>query len=881
MSWMKFFRRDEWDAERAAEMEAHLEHEADEGVARGMSSEEARFAAKRKMGNETRVREEIYEMNTLGFIETLWQDVRYAVRMLRKSPSYAAVAIFTLALGIGANTTVFSVINTVLMRPLPFPHADRLALLWNVDTHDVDGTNIISAPTFHDWQGETDAFESMAIFDSGGTGYNVSESGSDPERVSGLRVSSQFFDVLGVKPILGRAFLPEEEIAGRDHEVVLSYPLWTRRYQQDPKIVGKTVRIDGESYTVVGVVPREFEFQFWSGLRELWVPVGYTPTDMQRGMNSFVCIARLKDGVSFAQADAEMHALGERLRKAYPVDLANKSAALQPLAEYGMRRLRATMLALSVAVGFVLLIVCANVANLTLGRSALRQKEIAVRRTLGAGRWRIIRQLLTESVLLALAGGMAGLAVAALGLRVLDSVMPESLVFLSFRHTETIPMDGRVFLFAVAASCVTGILFGLVPAFTAEHRDLNAVLKESGRSTTHATGGRLRQFLVAAEIALAMVVLSAAALMVVSVARLLDVPTGFQARNVLTMDLSTPETGGIESLPQNPNFCRQIADSVGTLPGVVAVGATSGLPFEGFAGRGITIEGRPDPGPDHQEGARYSVVCPGYFAALSVPVVDGRDFNLDDVDGKAQVVVVNQTFAQMYWPNQSAVGHHFKLGQFNSDEPWFTIVGVVGDTRHWALDQRVWPEFCRPFMQKGWLTMSLAVKTQGAPMAMAAQVEAAMKSTLPNTPVTNAQPLEQVVADSVSGRTFPMQLLACFAVVALVLAAVGIAGVVSYGVTQRTQEIGIRMAFGANARDVLRMIVGGSMRWVVIGVGVGVVASLAATRLLEVLLFDVKAGDPRVLGAMAAVLAVVAFAASYLPARRATRVDPMVALRYE
>ena len=377
--------------------------------------------------------------------------------------------------------------------------------------------------------------------------------------------------------------------------MVLSYSLWSRRYRQDPEIVRKTIRVDGESYTVVGVMPRGFEFQFWSGLRELWVPVGYTPTDMQRGMNSFVCIARLKDGVSFASADAQMHALGERLRKEYPVDLAKATATAQPLAEYGMRRLRATMLALSVAVGFVLLIVCANVANLTLGRSAVRQKEIAVRRTLGAGRWRIIRQLLTESVILALTGGVAGLAVAAIGLRVLDSMMPESLVFLSFRHTETIPMDGRVFLFALAASCVTGVLFGLVPAFTAEHRDLNAVLKESGRGMTRATGGRLRQFLVASEIALLMVVLSAAALMVVTVAKLLDVPTGFEARHVLTMDVSTPETGGIESLPQNPNFCRQIADAVGTLPGVAAAGATSGLPFEGFAGRGITIEGRPDP----------------------------------------------------------------------------------------------------------------------------------------------------------------------------------------------------------------------------------------------------------------------------------------------
>jgi putative ABC transport system permease protein len=881
MSWRRFFRRERWDAERAGEIAAHIALETDENVARGMSREAARAAAVRKFGNETKVREDIYKMNSVGFLETLWQDMRYAARMLRKSPGYAAVAIFTLALGIGANTTVFSVINAVLLRPLPYPRADRLALLWKVDVHDTQGTNVTSAPDFHDWQRGTDAFESMAIFDSGGTGYNLSESGGDPERVSGLRVSSQFFDVLGVRPMLGRSFRPEEEIAGRDHEVVLSYPLWTRRYKQDREIVGKTIRIDGESYTVIGVMPREFEFQFWSNLRELWVPVGYTPIDLDRGENSFVCIARLKDGVSFTQADTQMHTLGDRLRKAYPMDLAHMSATAQPLAEFGLQNLRATMLALSVAVGFVLLIVCVNVANLTLGRSAARRKEIAVRRTLGAGRWRIIRQLLTESVILAMAGGAGGLLVAAIGLRVLESAMPEALVFLSFRHVSTIAINARVFVFAFAISCVAGVLFGLAPAFGAERGDLNATLKESGRGATQAKGNRLRQILVAAEIALAMVVLSAAALMVVSVARLLNVHTGFEARNVLTMDLSTPEVGGIGTVARNPNFCRQIADSVGTLPGVAAVGVTSGLPFEGWAGRGITVEGRPDPGTDHQEGARYGTVCPGYFAALSIPVLDGRDFNLADADGTTPVVVVNETFAKRFWPNESAVGHHFKPGQFNSDAGWFTIVGVVGDSRHWALDQRVWPEFYRPFMQSAWPTMSLAVKTDGAPMRMAASVRKAMAATLPDTPVTNVQPLEQIVADSVSGRTFPMRVLACFAVVALLLSAVGIAGVVSYAVTQRTQEIGIRMAFGADARDVLRMIVGGSMRWAAIGVAAGIVCSAAATRLLEVLLFDVRAGDPRVLGAMALVLGSVALAASYVPARRATRVDPMVALRYE
>ncbi len=881
MGWTRIFHRAKWDEERARELEAHLQFEADENVARGMSPQEARFAAMRKLGNQTRIREEIYRMNTIGFLETFWQDLRYGARSLRKSPGFTAVAVLTLALGIGANTTIFSVINAVLLRPLPFRDPSRLVLIWECDIHDPTDLNIISAPNFWDFQKQNDVFESMAILDSAGRGYNLSQ-GSDPERVSGVRVSAQFFSVLGVKPLLGRTFLPEEETAGRDHEVVLSYSLYMRRYAGDPSLVGKTIRIDGESFTVVGVMPPKFEFQFWSNPRELWVPVGYTEGDQERGSNSFLSIARLKPGVTVAQARAEMDAIGRRLLQAYPKDNSGRSATVEPLSTTGMGDLQRTLVSLLAAVGFVLLIACVNVANLSLARSAARQKEIAVRRALGAGRLRILRQLLTESLLLALVGGVAGLLVAASSISLLGEILPPELRFAPFRPLTQIPMDLPVFGFALAVTCLTAILCGLAPALGAYRRDLNDPLKEgSGRGATQTGGNRLRHALVAAEVALALVVLAGAGLVIDSVARLMGVDPGFDPKNALTLDITTPQKHLYYGPPVNGRFCEDLQEHVGAIPGVLSVSSVSDLPLEGMAGRGFTIEGEPDPGADNQPGSWYSVACPKYFRTMGIPLLEGREFTDRDTVASPGVIVINQALARRYWAKKDPLGQRIKLGRYDSDEPWLTIVGVTRDVRARGLDRDTPAAFFRPFAQAAWPVMTIVVRTQSDPYSYLTLVKKAMAETNPDVPVSNAGTLEVVVTDSLGQRRFPMLLLSSFAVLALVLAAVGIYGAVGYGVTQRTQEIGIRMAFGAQPGHILRLVVGSSMVWTLAGVAFGIVGAFGATRLLAGLLYGIGATDPYVLTAVSFLLAGVALLASYIPARRAMRVDPMVALRYE
>jgi putative ABC transport system permease protein len=652
-----------------------------------------------------------------------------------------------------------------------------------------------------------------------------------------------------------------------------------RRYAGDPALVGQTIRIDGADFTVVGVMPREFEWQFWSGSRQLWVPVGYTKTDLDRDYRSFVSIARLKPGVSIAQARAEMEALGSAISSQYPKEVPNMSATVSPLGEFGMEGTRTTMFALLAAVAFVLLIACVNVANLLLARGAARQKEFAIRRALGAAGSRIARQLLTESVLLALAGGAAGLALAFWSTRLLFQVFHLDALHLPLRPVQSIAMDGRVFVFALLISCLTGVLFGVAPALSALRGNLNEPLKEGGRSGGSSGRNRLRQGLVAAEVALAMVVLCGAGLMIKSMTRLLGVDPGLNPKNVLVMGMSVPQEEIYVGPPGLPRFCQDLDQRLSAIPGVLSVGAVAHLPMRGNAGRGFQIEGRPPAEPGKSPSANYTVACPNYFRTMQIPVVKGREFTAQDSLGAPGVIVINETMARAYWPGEEAVGRVIRLG--GSEGPRLTIVGVVRDVRYHGLDAPLGRQFFRPYAQAGWPVITAVIRTISAPATFATPIKQALASVLPDLPISGVETMEEIVHDSTGSRRFPMLLLSAFSVLALLLAAVGIVGVVGHSVAQRTQEIGIRMALGAGTMDVLRLMVNNNMVWVLIGLAAGVAGSAGLTRFLSGLLYEVRPLDPVVIGAVASILAAVSLLASYLPARRAARIDPIAALRCE
>ena len=811
-------------------------------------------------------------------METLLRDIRYAVRSLLKRPAFGAIVVITLALGIGANTAIFSVVNAVLLRPLPFHEPGRLVTLWERNPKQGYEQNPPAAGNYMDWRDQNRVFSQMAIY-APSRKFNLAFE-DQPERIMGAAVSASLFTVLGVGPVEGREFSPEDEQPGRDQVVLISHSLWQRRFAADGNPVGKKITLDSKSYTIIGVMPEDFRFPggtgtvlrtFTAAPADLWVPLALDAAALSQRSNHYLnVIARLKPGVTTGQASAEMDAIQQRLEQQYPTSYVGSHVRIVPLTEQVVGATRRALLILWGAVAFVLLIGCANVANLLLSRAASRSKEIAVRAALGAGRWRLIRQLLTESLLLSLAGGIAGAMLAAWGVHALSAIVPTN-----FPRREEIAIDGWVLGFTLLISILTGVLFGLAPALQATRTDLIEALKARGRSS--AERHHLRNFLVTAELALALVLLIGAALMIQSFLRLQHVSPGFKTDHLLTMELSLPPAKYPRD--QRPAFFQQLLERSGTLPGVVAVAATKHLPLSGenmnFA---FFVEGHPFPA-GKSPGADCRFVTPEYFKALGIPLIKGRAFGSFDGPQSPHVLLINEAMARRFFPEEEPIGQRLRLGINN-----FTgeIVGVVGDVKHVGLDVETNEEIYAAYSQAPfWTDMALVVRTSGDPLGVAGAVRNEIRTLDKEVPTARVRTMEALVTESVAQPHFRTLLLGLFGIAALVLASVGIYGVMSYAVAQRTKEIGIRMALGAQAGDVRSMVIKNGMTLALLGVVVGLATAFALTRLMNTLLFGVTPTDTATFICVSLGLIAVAFVACYIPARRATKVDPLVALRYE
>ncbi|MEJ7576820.1 MAG: ABC transporter permease [Pyrinomonadaceae bacterium] len=806
-------------------------------------------------------------------MNTLWQDIRFAVRMLLKNPGITAVVVLVLALGIGANTTIFSVVNAVLLRPLPYEDPDRLVRL-SEDSPQVPEMSI-SYPNFLDWREQNGVFSSIAAMQFRSLNLiGVNE----PERLPGRAVSAQFFDVLGVKPALGRSFMAEEDRPGANRVCIVSDGLWKRRFGSDPSLVGKQLTLSDQSYTVIGVLPSSYRF---GTPTDIFVPIGLRADEMmERGSHPGIyAIARLKPGVTVEQARSELINMAQRISQQY--SMAGNSATLKPLREVFVEDVRTSLLILLGAVGFVLAIACANVANLLLARAAARGREIAIRAALGAGRMRIVRQLLTESVLLACLGGIIGLLLALWGIDVLRTASIDSLPTVA-----VIKLDTSVLIFTFLISILTGIIFGLAPALGASKTDLNETLKESGRGAgASPRRGLARNLLIITEVALSLVLLVGAGLLVKSFLRILDTDPGFNPDKLLTVQIA--RMAGKDEGRKVSDFFTELNQRLAALPGVEAVAHSNGLPLLGASDTLFAIEGRPKPEPGKQPQTMFYVTSPDYLQAMGIRLIKGRFFNSQDTQGSPRVAVIDEAFARQQFPNEDPIGQRLAG---NDNNPSTEIVGVVAHVKHFGLDatERIQPQLYLPFNQAPDSVlpsmggrMNLIIRTAIDPLTLAAAVRREVQAVDRNQPVYNINTMEQTLAQSLATQRLSMTLLTFFAGVALLLAAIGIYGVLSYAVTQRTHEIGLRMALGAQRKDVLKLVVGQGMMLVVVGIIIGLVASFILMRLMASLLYGVSATDPVTFASVALLLAVVALLACYIPARRAMRVDPMIALRYE
>jgi putative ABC transport system permease protein len=861
------------------EMRLHVELETEANIERGMSPVEAHQAALRSFGNLGSVKDMAYEVRGGGIMETLLQDIRYGARMLVKHKGFTLVAVLTLALGIGANTAIFSVVNELLLRPMPYGDAGRIVMLWEVGPEGRH-QNTTSRANFRAWRAESTAFEGMAAFSD--QRLNLTGEGN-PEELPAQLATPELFQVLGVEPILGRGMTEEDARPGAPRVAVLSYGLWQRRFGSDRQIVGKHIMLNGVPCTVIGVMPAGFQWHIRgrSGTgraAEIWTILDM-PTDEASARGRFLSVvARLKPGVTLEQAGAELKTIETRLGQDVPQYNRGYGAEVIPVREQLVGNVRPALWVLLGAVGFVLLIACANVANLLLARAAAREKEIALRAALGAGRLRLVRQLLTESLLLALLGSILGLVFASWGIPALVAISPRELV-----NLQGVGINLTVLAWTLTVSLVTGIIFGLAPSLAATRLNLNDALKEGGKGAEGQGSGsrRLRNILVVAEVALALVLLAGAGLLVRSFTRLQKIDTGFNTDNVLTMVLRLPAVKYKED-PQIVTFFRQATERIRALPGVRSVGTVNHLPLYGGLGSatGFTIEGRPMPPPGQEPSTNVRVSDSAYFNVMGIPLLRGRNFTDAENNEVRHVVIISESMARQHFAGEDPLGKRIDVNMFDKPTPT-EIIGVVGDVRYDSLTDVAEPTVYFPHPELTYSFMTLVIRTSGDPSEMAPAVRREISALDPEQPVSDVRTMSQVMADTLSRARFNTLLLGLFAGLATLLAAVGIFGVMNYSVTQRTREIGLRMALGAQPGRVMRLVLRQGLTLTLIGIGLGLIGSLALTRLMSSLLFGVDATDPVTFTAMVLFLAVVSLIACYIPARRASRVDPMIALRYE
>jgi putative ABC transport system permease protein len=818
-------------------------------------------------------------------MESFRQDVRYGLRVLLKSPGFTAVAVLALALGIGANTAIFSVVNAVLLRDLPYQNPSRLVMVWEKNSR--KDMNVVSPANFFDWQEQNTVFEQMALF----IDFRFNLTGLDqPEELPGQIATVNLFEVVGASPLMGRTFLPEDGQQGHENVVILSHSLWQRRFAGDPNVVGRKITLQGQDNTVIGVMPADFHLYIKQASMvrkpvDIWLPVRSTSEWRVRRGRAWMSIARLKPEVTLDQAQSEMTAMAARFEEQYPDFNKGWGVNLVPLRAQLSGELRTALLILLGAVGFVLLIACANVANLLLARAAARQKEMAIRVALGAGRRRILRQLLTESVLLSIVGGGTGLLLAMWGTSLLVSLSPRDLL-----NVSGVGVDRRVLLFTMAVSIVTGLIFGIAPAIAASRINLNEALKEGGRdSSSGSRGQKLRSAFVVVEVALALILLVGSGLMIRSLMRLQSVDPGFDPARLLTARLILPGAR-YQKDEQRIQFFKQLASRLETLPGVTAATAIDWLPFAGAgSATGFTIEGEPTPEPGQFPVCEVRVTLPNFFDAMKIPFIAGRTYSErestdayseSDSTKRTHVVVINQTMAAQHFAGQNPLGKRVRIEMMDDPAPC-EIIGVVADSKHSSLDGEVratayWPH---PELARG--NMTMIVRADSDPAALAGAVRSEVLAMDKDQPIADVRTMESLLSESIGRTRFTAVLLAVFAVVALVLASVGIYGVMAYSVEQRTHEIGIRMALGADQGSVVGLIVRRGMLLSTAGIVIGLGGAYALTRFLETLVYQVSTTDLTSFALVTGVLLVVGLVACLIPARRATRVDPMIALRYE